>query len=84
MKARKAGCPQTTAAANAQASVFIEESDRFVQIVGITWREQGNRTFVRVSEFSSTQNVRPCSPWYPYYYYNYFDRQAVDPQIRLR
>ncbi|MGA1134214.1 MAG: hypothetical protein ACO31I_18490, partial [Prochlorotrichaceae cyanobacterium] len=69
---------------NAQASVFIEERDRFVQIVGITWSEQGNRAFVRVSEFQTTSNVRPCSAWYPYYYYNYFDRQAVDPRIRLR
>ncbi|MFZ9740052.1 MAG: hypothetical protein ACO3EZ_18860, partial [Prochlorotrichaceae cyanobacterium] len=67
-----------------QTSVFNRELERFVQIVGITWEENGDRAFVRVSEFQNTGNVIPCSPWQPYSYYNYYDRQAVDPQIRLR
>jgi len=70
--------------AQAQRGVLIEEPDRFVQVVGITWQENGKSAFVRVSEFKNTGNVQPCSRWYPYYYYNSFDRQAVDPQIRLR
>lgn len=61
-----------------QARVSIAETNSWVQVVGITWKENGNHAFVRVSEIESSSNVRPCSPWSNY------GRQAVDPQIRLQ
>jgi hypothetical protein len=66
--------------ANAQRSISIQEPDRFVQVIGIVWEENGNRAFVRVSDFKNTGNVRPCLRWFP----GSYSRQAIDPRIRLR
>lgn len=75
-------------AVSAQRSVFIEapsntsDKDQFVQVVGVTWQENSDRAFVRVSQFPSSSNVVSCGTWYPTYYSSF--RQAVDPQIGLR
>jgi len=71
-----------------QHSVFIavesntSNTNQFVQVVGVTWQENSDRAFVRVSQFPSSTNVQTCPTWYPAYYSS--SRQAVDPEIGLR